>query len=108
MSKKNVDAMKDALINAESALGRTLFGVIPEGHQREFFTAKRNVWIWHENWMNEGGGVEEMTIRFEVHPNGVYKKANGSEYTKIEGEELANFRLAAKEYLKLIKQNLYQ
>ena len=25
------------LLNAESALGRTLFGPIPDGHQREFF-----------------------------------------------------------------------
>ena len=98
----------DDLINAESALGRTLFGEIPVGHQREFFAMKRNVWIWHENWLNPWGEIEEMTIRYEVHPNGVYKRANGGEYSKIEGDELANFRLAAKEYLKLLKQNLYR
>ena len=98
----------DDLINAESALGRTLFGEIPVGHQREFFAMKRNVWIWHENWLNPWGEIEEMTIRYEVHPNGVYKRANGGEYSKIEGDELDNFRLAAKEYLKLLKQNLYR
>ena len=30
----------DDLINAESAIGRTLFGPIPAGHQREFFESE--------------------------------------------------------------------
>lgn len=95
------------LINAESALGRTLFGPIPEGHQREFFESRKNVWIWHENWINRFGAMEEMTIRYEVRPNGVYKRANGGNYRKIEGSELDNFRLAAKSYLNLVKNKLY-
>lgn len=95
------------LINAESALGRTLFGEIPEGHQREFFAAKRNVWIWHENWTDQLGNVQEMTIRYEVHPNGVFKRCGEGDYQKIEGDELNNFRLAAKQYLKIIKSRLY-
>lgn len=103
---QNPKRLKD-MINAESALGRTLFGEIPAGHQREFFAAKKNVWIWHESWRNPVGDVEEMTIRYEVHPSGVYKRANQGNYEKIEGEELNNFRLAAQSYLKLIKQNLY-
>ncbi len=96
-----------ALINAESALGRTLFGEIPAGHQREFFVAKKNVWIWHENWTDQLGQLQEMTIRYEVHPTGVFKRANQGAYERIEGAELDNFRLAAKSYLKLIKQQLY-
>ncbi len=95
------------LINAESALGRTLFGEIPEGHQREFFAARKNIWIWHENWTDQHGRPQELTIRYEVHPNGVYKRANRGKYEKLEGEELDNFRLAAKSYLKIIKQRLY-
>lgn len=97
----------DALINAESELGRTLFGEIPVGHQREFFTSRRNVWIWHENWINAFGEPEEMTIRYEVHPSGVFKRANGGEYQKIEGSELENFRKAARRYLEIVKQRLY-
>ena len=95
------------LVNAESELGRTLFGPIPVGHQREFFTSKKNVWIWHESWVDALGVAQEMTIRYEVRPTGVYKKPNGGKYTKIEGAELANFRQAARSYLTLVKTKLY-
>ncbi len=95
------------LINAESELGRTIFGPIPLGHQREFFESKKNVWIWHENWQNQIGVMEEMTIRYEVRPDGVFKKVNNGLYTKIEGAELDNFRNAAKTYLDLVKNKLY-
>lgn len=107
MSKKKPRVEYKDLINAESSLGRMVFGEIPAGHQREFFTAKRNVWIWHENWLNELGEIQEMTVRYEVHPEGVFKRANGGEYQKIEGSELDNFRRAAKRYLELLKENLY-
>ena len=97
----------DDLINAESELGRTLFGPIPVGHRREFFTARKNVWIWHENWTDQFGHLQEMTVRYEVHPTGVFKKAPGGNYKKIEGAELANFRKATKSYLELVKTKLY-
>ena len=95
------------LINAESAIGRTIFGPIPEGHQREFFVAKKNVWIWHENWTDKFSGPQEMTVRYEVRPAGVYKKVSGKGYVKIDGDELDNFRRAARTYLKLVKTKLY-
>ena len=95
------------LVNAESALGRTLFGPIPEGHRREFFESRRNVWIWHESFVNELGQVEEMTIRYEVRPTGVFKKPVGGSYERIDGMELENFRKAAKGYLNLVKTKLY-
>lgn len=95
------------LINAESAIGRTVFGPIPEGHRREFFESKRNVWIWYESFVNDLGQTKEMTVRYEVRPTGVYKKPTGGVYEKITGDELNNFRKAAKEYLKLVKSKLY-
>ena len=97
----------DDLINAESELGRTLFGPIPVGHQREFFASKKNVWIWHESWTDQFGKLQEMTIRYEVRPTGVYKKSLGGGYQKIEGAELNNFRQAAHGYLNLVKTKLY-
>lgn len=97
----------EELINAESELGRTLFGPIPEGHQREFFISKPNVWIWHESFVNSVGKVEEMTIRYEVRPTGVYKKPVGGMYEQLRGEELTNFRRAARGYLELVKTKLY-
>ncbi|MDO4398696.1 MAG: hypothetical protein Q4C24_00140 [Candidatus Saccharibacteria bacterium] len=97
----------DDLINAESELGRTLFGPVPVGHRREFFASKKNVWIWHESWTNQLGELQEMTIRYEVRPTGVYKKPLGGAYKKIEGTELNNFRQAAHGYLNLVKTKLY-
>ncbi len=97
----------DELVNVESGYGRTLFGPIPEGHQREFFEHRKNVWIWHESWTDISGQLIDQTIRYEVRPAGVYKKISGQTYQKIEGKELDNFVSAAKMYLKLVKTNLY-
>lgn len=94
------------LINAESALGATLFGPIPKGHRREFFRFKHNVWIYHESWIEDGKKFES-TITYEVRENGVYKLPLGGEYIKLKGRELENFCKAAAEYLKLIKTKLY-
>lgn len=92
-------AKEDDLINAESALGRTLFGPVPEGHVREFFHHQKNVWLWHENG---------TTIRYEVRKDGVYKRILGEKYHKITGSELENFRKATKTYLQLVKTHLYK
>ncbi|MBQ6130095.1 hypothetical protein IJI72_00115 [Candidatus Saccharibacteria bacterium] len=96
----------DDQINAESELGRTIFGPVPAGHQREFFEHKKNLWIWHEAW-TEFGELKTVTIRYEVHPSGVYKIINNSISAKLTGAELDNFRRATKKYLELIKTNLY-
>lgn len=95
------------LLNAESAIGRTLFGPIPEGHQREFFESKKNVWIWYEGWTDAAGIMQEMTIYYEVRPAGVYKKQKDGKYEKLEGDELNNFVNAAKKYFELVKTQLY-
>lgn len=94
------------LINSESSLGRTIFGPIPVGHQREFFQYKKNIWIYHENW-EVCGTKKEVTIRYEVREDGVYKKPLGGKYVKIVGAELENFHRALRTYLKLVKDNLY-
>ena len=87
------------LINAESALGRTLFGELSKDHKREFFCLERNVWIWYE---------DGITVRYEVRESGVFKKVDQGNYHKISGEELEHFRAAAKAYLQLLKMNLYK
>ena len=97
----------DDLVNAESTLGRTLFGPIPEGHRREFFESRKNVWIWYEGFIDNNGKYKEMTIRYEVRPTGVFKNVMGQGYQKIEGDELKNFRRVAHSYLDLVKTKLY-
>lgn len=97
----------DDLMNAESEIGRTIFGPIPAGHRREFFKSRQNVWIWHEDWVDAAGIMQDMTIRYEVQPTGVYKRTNGGEYTKIDGKELENFVNAARKYFELVRAQLY-
>lgn len=98
-AKEKRRAAKEAeLLNAESALGRKIFGPVAEGHTREFFHHKKNVWIWYEN------GV---TMRYEVREHGVFKKINDGKYHKITGKELENFRQATKAYLNLVKTHIY-
>lgn len=95
------------LINAESELGRTIFGPIPSGHQREFFKNKGDNWVWHEVWIDAAGMPQSMTIRYEIRPSGVFKKVPDQDYQKIEGEELKNFVTAARLYYNLVKDKLY-
>lgn len=86
------------LINAESALGRTIFGKVADGYAREFFCLEKNVWIWYENG---------MTIRYEVRQDGVWKRVNDASFKKVSGVELENFYAATKAYLELVKARLY-
>ena len=95
------------LMELESRWGGTIFGPVPVGHQRGFFEHKKNVWIWYENWLDQAGMPQELIIRYEVRPAGVFKRVSGQKYEKLTGSELDNFRIAAKNYLKLIKTKLY-
>lgn len=97
-AEKRRAAKEAELLNAESALGRKIFGAVPEGQTREFFHHTKNAWIWYEN------GV---TMRYEVRPHGVFKKVGDGKYQEITGKELENFRQATKAYLKLVKTHLY-
>lgn len=97
----------EELVNLESLWGGTLFGPIPAGHRRQFFEHKKNVWIWYEGWLDHAGKFQEITIRYEVRPAGVFKRVAGQKYEKIAGAELENFRTAAKNYLALLKTKLY-
>ena len=105
-SGKHLKLTEADLINAESRLGATLFGPIPEGHRREFFRYRHNVWVFHEEWTSNGKKLES-TITYAVRENGVYKCPLGGEYVKITGAELENFKKATVEYLKLVKKKLY-
>lgn len=99
------------LINAESRLGSTIFGPVPQGHRREFFHDQENIWIWHEDWSDNAADGQshphQLTVRYEVRTSGVYKKVSAGSYFKLEGEELENFRRATHAYLNIIKTHLY-
>lgn len=105
--RPSVRMTRSDLINAESKLGSTIFGPIPEGHRREFFHDQKNIWIWHEDWYDGQRNPRQMTVRYEVRTSGIYKKISTGKYFKLEGEELENFRKATHAYLYVIKKNLY-
>ena len=97
---------RDDLINAESKIGSTIFGPIPEGHRREFFHDKNNIWIWHEDWLDHEENLHQITVRYEVRPSGIYKKVSAGRYIQLVGAELENFCQATHVYLYLIKHKL--
>ena len=96
------------VIAAEANLGRTIFGPVPDGHQREFFEAHPNIWLWYESWTDPSGAPQSTTVRYEVQPSGVYKTPSNGNFSKLEGAELTNFCAAVRRYFELVKANLYR
>lgn len=96
------------LLQLESEIGSKLFGDISVGHRREFFCLDETTWIWYEESMNpKTKKIDRMTIRYEVHENGVLKVQEGARYSFIEGEELANLVAATKMYYEQVARNVY-
>ena len=95
------------LVDYEAKLGRTVFGPIPSNRQREFFKDRDNVWIWYERFPDAAGVMQEMTVRYDIRPTGVFKKASNGKFEKLDGIELNNFRSAVERYLQLVKSELY-
>lgn len=96
------------LIRQESTIGRDLFGPIPNGHRREFFNLDEYSWVWHEEWIDAGGKHQEVTTRYEVHPNGILKVQDGQPYRFIDGEELQYFVKATQLYYDRVMTNVYR
>jgi hypothetical protein len=96
------------LLRQESAIGSQLFGPIPEGHRREFFCLDETTWIWHEEWTDRKGKVEEATTRYEVHANGILKVQEGAKYQYIEGEELDHLLVATRLYYEQVARGIYK
>jgi hypothetical protein len=95
------------LIKAESKIGGTLFGPVPEGHRREFFCLDSKTWVWHEEWTDEKGRTQSITTRYEVRPNGVMKIQDGHRYSYITGTELHNLAQACKHYYHQVANSVY-
>ena len=97
------------LIQLESEVGRELFGPIPAGHRREFFCLDRHTWIWFEEWVDpQTKKRQEVTTRYEIHPNGILKVQENRPYHPVEGEELKNFMLAIRMYHEKVSREVYK
>jgi len=96
------------LIQLESEIGSQLFGDVPKGHRREFFCLDEKTWIWYEEWTDpKTNKRQNMTIRYEVHSNGVLKVQEGARYSFIEGDELNNLLAAATTYYEQVARGVY-
>ena len=96
------------LIQLESEIGAHIFGEIPKGHRREFFNLDKSTWIWYDEWVESiTGRRASMTVRYEVHPQGVLKVQEGARYDFISGQELENFMAAVELYYERVSRELY-
>ena len=96
------------LIQLESDIGAQLFGTVPKGHRREFFNLDLSTWIWYDEWSDPISNQRmNMTIRYEIHENGILKVQEGARYNFIEGQELENFMSAIHLYYERVARELY-
>lgn len=96
------------LLQLESEIGAQLFGEIPKGRRRSFFNLDPKTWIWHEEWMDERGELQQATTRYEVHDQGILKVQQGARYEFLEGQELDNLILAAQMYYERVMREVYK
>lgn len=96
------------LLQLESEIGAQLFGEIPKGRRRSFFNLDPKTWIWHEEWMDERGELQQATTRYEVHDQGILKVQQGARYEFLEGQELDNLMLAAQMYYERVMREVYK
>lgn len=106
--KAGVDAVRLQLLRerfrAEAAIGRSLFGPVPDGAIREFFCLNAHTWIWHEGWHDEQGNLRVITTRYDVRPDGIYKYQNSTEPQRLQPEELEHFYASAVAYCERVRQ----
>jgi hypothetical protein len=84
-------------------IGGELFGVVPEGHRREFFCLDERTWIWHEEWLDASGQRHIVTTRYDVRPDGVLKSQGGQTYQRLTKAEARNLYRATELYYERVK-----
>lgn len=96
------------LIQLESAIGRELFGPIPDGHTREFFCLDDKTCIWYEAYKDINGKQVEFTTRYEIQGSKILKAQEGARYSYLEGAELKNLLLAISMYYERVMRSVYK
>jgi hypothetical protein len=94
------------LMRHEAKIGGKLFGPVPPGVKREFFSLDKYTWVWHEDWVDQNGQAQTRIIRYDFRPDGVLKSQNG-QYQPITREEARHLRDAIRLYGEKIDQELY-
>lgn len=96
------------LIQRESEIGRELFGPVAKGHRREFFNTDPRIWIWHEEWLDADNKPQQLTTKYEIRNDGIWKVQPGPRYIKLAGEELRNFHQAVTVYFERVMREVYE
>jgi hypothetical protein len=97
------------LIRRESKIGATLFGVVPKGHQRDFFCLDERTWVWAEQWFDvETKAEKSMHVQYEFQTRGVLKTVDGVAVGFVQKDELARLLEAICTYQKRVSQEVYQ
>lgn len=107
----NPDVLRDNinrdLIRREAAVGKTVFGPVPKGHEREFFRIDKATWIWQESW-TENGNKQTKVTKYVIRDKEIIKSINGGLYQSVSLEEAENFEGAVHLYVERVKKEVYQ
>ena len=96
------------MIRREAKIGGTLFGKIPQGHNRQFFCLDETTWVWHEEWTDTHGNKQVRTTRYDVREDSMVKVQDGRHYQKVSDDEARKLYKAAKLYQKRVNNELYK
>lgn len=86
------------MLRRQAKIGGQLFGVVPDGHRREFFCLDEHTWVWHEEWIDANGQPQALTTRYDIRPHGILKSQGTNSYQLVTGDELRNLYQAARLY----------
>ena len=95
------------LIRKEAKVGGRLFGQVPQNGRREFFCLDESTWVWHEEWMDQGGLRHSLTTRYDVRTNGVLKAQDQLPYQYIGVDEAKRFFHAISLYNRQVDAEVY-
>lgn len=95
------EAYRKAMRTA-SKIGGNVFGPIPNGVRREFFSLDEHTWVWHEEWTDAAKKRHIRTTRYDIRPHGIYKAQDGQPYQPLSHEEAHNLLAAAHRYQELL------
>jgi hypothetical protein len=96
------------LIRQEAAVGRHVFGPIPEGHSREFFRVDKGTWVWQESWIDDNRLKQERHTKYVVRDKDIVKSVNNGSYERVTIAEAENFEAAVHEYVSRVDKEVYK
>ena len=100
-------SIRNDLIRRESRIGRTIFGPISKGHNREFFRIDKQTWIWQETWKQDGSTHHKDT-KYLIRDREILKSVNGNSYHRVSLEEAENLDAAINTYVSRVKSEIYR